>query len=68
MEIFISCCDGKLNETNINWDKKKSLSIVLCSKGYPGQYKKNLILDTLINYFNQKFTINNCKILFISCK
>ena len=49
MEIFISCCDGKLNETNINWDKKKSLSIVLCSKGYPGQYKKNLIIDNIKN-------------------
>ena len=49
MEILISCCDGKLNETNINWDKKKSLSIVLCSKGYPGQYKKNLIIDNIKN-------------------
>ena len=49
MEILISCCDGKLNETNIKWDKRKSLSIVLCSKGYPGQYKKNLIIDNIKN-------------------
>ncbi len=47
MEVFLSCCNDNLSELNLIWSKKKSLSIVLCSKGYPGKYKKNLIIDKL---------------------
>jgi len=28
----------------ISWEKKKSMAIVLCSKGYPGFYKKNKVI------------------------
>ena len=41
-EIINSCCNGKLNENEINWNNKKSLCVVLCSKGYPETYKKNV--------------------------
>jgi len=34
-EILISCCNGKLSEINLEWSNKKSLCIVVCSKGYP---------------------------------
>ena len=34
---------------NIDWYKKKSLSIVLCSKGYPENYKKNIKIPNLNN-------------------
>ena len=47
MEIFISCCDKKLNEVEIKWSEKKSLCIVLCSKGYPDKYKKNILVNNL---------------------
>ena len=47
MEIFISCCDKKLNEVEIKWSEKKSLCIVLCSKGYPDKYKKNILINNL---------------------
>ena len=30
-------------------EKRKSMTIVLCSKGYPGKYKKNLRIDKLNN-------------------
>ena len=49
MEIFLSCCDDKLNELKIKWDEKKSISIVLCSKGYPDTYKKNLVIENIKN-------------------
>ena len=49
MEIFLSCCDEKLNELKIKWDEKKSISIVLCSKGYPDTYKKNLVIENIKN-------------------
>ena len=47
IEIFLACCDGKLNKINIEWLNKKSLCIVLCSRGYPDIYKKNLEIDNL---------------------
>ncbi len=46
-EILLSCCNTKLSEIDIKWNKKKSLCIVLCSKGYPGNYQKNLIIENI---------------------
>jgi len=45
LEIFLSCCTEKLNKIEIKWFKKKSLCIVLCSKGYPDEFKKNILID-----------------------
>ena len=47
MEVLLSCCERKLNEIDIQWNEKKSLSIVLCSKGYPNEYKKNLNIKNI---------------------
>jgi len=47
MEVFLSCCDERLNEIEIEWNEKKSMSIVLCSKGYPDAYKKNLFIENI---------------------
>ena len=38
LKIFLSCCDEKLNKTEIKWHNKKSLCVVLCSKGYPDEF------------------------------
>ncbi len=38
---------NKLKKTNINWHKKKCMTIVLCSKGYPGKYRSNIIINNL---------------------
>ena len=46
-KIFSACCDRKLNETNIEWSDKKSLCVVLCSKGYPETFKKNVEIKKL---------------------
>ena len=46
-EIFLACCENKLDETNIQWSEKKSLCIVLCSKGYPESYKKNVEIKNI---------------------
>ena len=42
LDLIDACCNEKLSEFEIKWKNKKSLCIVLCSKGYPGKYKKNL--------------------------
>ena len=40
---------NKLNKTKVKWKKDKSMTIVLCSKGYPGSYKKNKIIKNVDN-------------------
>ena len=47
LEIFLACSNGKLNETEIKWHDKKSLCIVLCSKGYPDKFNKNVLIKDL---------------------
>ena len=49
LEIFLSCCNGKLNETEISWYDKKSLCVVVCSKGYPDHFKKNTLIENINN-------------------
>jgi len=47
LEIFLSCCTGRLSEIEIKWHNKKSLCVVLCSNGYPDQFKKNVLIKGL---------------------
>jgi len=49
VEILDACCNNKLADVNIEWANKKSLCVVLCSKGYPDTYKKNILIDNLEN-------------------
>ncbi len=42
LEIILACCDRKLDEIDIEWFDKKSLCVVLCSKGYPENYNDNV--------------------------
>ncbi len=37
----------KLKDIKIEWKNTKCMTIVLCSKGYPGSYKKNKIIKNL---------------------
>ncbi len=46
-EILNSCCDNELNKIEIKWNNKKSLCIVMCSKGYPDTYKKNIEIKNM---------------------
>tara|TARA_B100000886_G_scaffold329433_1_gene278783 strand:+ start:411 stop:1676 length:1266 start_codon:yes stop_codon:yes gene_type:complete len=48
-KLLLNCCLGKLNEEKIKLNNKKSICIVLCSKGYPGKYEQNILLDGLGN-------------------
>ena len=59
VKIFQSCIDEKLNEIEIKWLEKKSLCVVLCSKGYPEKYQKNIIINNL-----EKLNLNDYNYLF----
>ncbi len=42
VKIFKSALENNLKNLNIRWEKFRCMTIVLCSKGYPGKYKKNV--------------------------
>ena len=46
-DVLISCCDGTLNQININFSKSKSICVVLCSKGYPEKFENNIKIKDL---------------------
>ena len=46
-DVLISCCEGKLNQININFSKSKSICVVLCSKGYPEKFENNIKIKDL---------------------
>ena len=47
IKIMTSVCENKLKNINIKWRRQKSMTIVLCAKGYPGKYKKDLKLNKI---------------------
>jgi len=47
VKIVQNTIKNKLKDTKISWSKNKSMTIVLCSKGYPDSYKKNLAIKNL---------------------
>tara|TARA_B100000745_G_scaffold68069_1_gene40551 strand:+ start:1086 stop:2354 length:1269 start_codon:yes stop_codon:yes gene_type:complete len=59
LEIILSILEKKINNVTINWSKKKSITIVLCSKGYPLKHSNNKLIPNL-NKINEN---ENC-ILF----
>jgi len=46
-DVLISCCDGTLNQININFSESKSICVVLCSKGYPEKFENNIKIKDL---------------------
>ena len=41
LKIIKNTINNKLKSTSIKWKREKCMTIVLCSKGYPGKYLKN---------------------------
>ena len=56
-DIFLACYDEKLKNIDIEWLDTKSLCVVVCSKGYPDVYKKNIEIEKInnINLKNNEF-------------
>ena len=47
LELIFNCCLGKLKNEKVSFSEKKSICIVLCSEGYPEDYKKNIVIENL---------------------
>ncbi len=70
LKIIDYTISNKLNKLNIEFKNKKSMTVVLCSKGYPGIIKKNLEIKNLdsiklknILLFHAGTKIKNNKVL-----
>ena len=71
VKIFKSAVENKLKNVKIKWKVEKSMTIVLCAKGYPSNYKKNLIIKninkiklTKNDYIYHAGTYNKYNVLF----
>ncbi|MDB9799475.1 phosphoribosylamine--glycine ligase [Pelagibacteraceae bacterium] len=47
-ELLDKLTKNRLGKLKIKWKKNKCMTIVVCSKGYPGKYKKNKIINNFI--------------------
>ena len=59
VKILLNTVKNNLKKTQIKWRKEKSMTIVLCAKGYPGNYKKNIVIDNI-----KKIKISSNKMIF----
>ena len=53
--ILVACCDEKLDEIKIEWSDKKSICIVVCSKGYPDSYINGTEIRFITQFKNDSF-------------
>ena len=53
MKVIDYTLNDKLNKLKLIWERNKCMTIVLCSKGYPGKYKKEMKID-LKKFQNKK--------------
>ncbi len=47
VELISFCIEGKINKLKLDWRNKKSICIVLSSKGYPDKFEKNILIENL---------------------
>ncbi len=82
LKIMINTEANRLDKTKIKWKNQKCMTIVLCSKGYPGKYKKNSKIKNLYKiklskkefiyhagtkYKNDDLLSNGGRVLNITC-
>ena len=47
VKIFMATIKNNISKIRISWKKINCMTIVLCSKGYPGKFKKNKLISNL---------------------
>ncbi len=55
VDVLNHCMNGTLNKIDLNWKNKKSVCIVLTSKGYPEKFKKNVLIENLENSSSSQY-------------
>ncbi len=59
LEVIEACCHEKLKDLKIEWYEKKSLCVVLCSKGYPDKYINEVLIKN-----TEKLNLNENDFMF----
>ncbi len=59
LKIIYNAERDKLHQTAIKWSDNKCMTVVLCSKGYPGKYSKNIKIKNL-----EKVKLNKKSFIF----
>ena len=54
VEVLENCVNGNLENIKLHWKNKKSICVVLTSKGYPEEFKKNVLINNLENLTNRE--------------
>ena len=54
VEVLENCVNGTLKNIKLQWKNKKSICVVLSSKGYPDEFQKNVLIKNLENLTNSK--------------
>ena len=47
LDILLDCAEGKLAQSKISWANDSAISIVMASKGYPGEYSKGTTIRNI---------------------
>ncbi|OQX60442.1 MAG: 5-(carboxyamino)imidazole ribonucleotide mutase [Desulfococcus sp. 4484_241] len=55
--VFEAACDGKLHEYSLDIDDRAAVCVVMASGGYPGPYKKGMVINGLPNVNRMKDVI-----------
>ncbi len=55
LDLILACTKKKLKKFKINWKNEKSMCIVLCAKGYPDKYKKDIVIENLSSIKDDKY-------------
>ena len=58
-EVIEACVSKNLEKIDLQWYEHKTLCIVLCSKGYPDDYQKNIEINNL-----KKINLNDNEFIF----
>jgi len=59
VDIMEATCDGCLDKIKLTWDRKACVSVVVSSKGYPGDYEKGKPISGL-----EKATLDSHTVVF----
>ncbi len=64
LPLLVASAKGQLRNQKAIWSEKAALSVVMASKGYPGDYKKGTVISGLETIPNPKKVLDNDAIVF----
>lgn len=56
-ELCLSACDQKLDQVDIEWDKRTAIGVVLAAAGYPASVKKGAVINGLDQDFSNEVKV-----------